>query len=262
MEMIRELSSRGHDVSSFPLSAEASSLCSIKAGAPERAEVVLLDVPYRGDEAVCLAHKKGAKVVALDYEGSVAPEVAISLQVRPGMPSSTRSYTGIDYAIIRREIRKAKAAKCRGSEVLVVIGGGDFEGLSDKIASRLSATPLCVIQGPAGGVIRSERENVRILRSPPDLPHLMPRCSWAVTSGGTAMLEMLFLGKATHVVPRTDAEMVFARGFLEQGALLGVGLEGLNEPSPASINRCEELGPLLVDGCGAERIAQTVELLL
>jgi spore coat polysaccharide biosynthesis predicted glycosyltransferase SpsG len=90
----------------------------------------------------------------------------------------------------------------------------------------------------------------------------MASCAWAVTTGGTTMLEMLCLGKAIHVVPRTEAELAFAQRFAAQGALLGLGLETLQTPAQDLIQTCQQRGPQLVDGKGCERIAFEIESLL
>ena len=257
--MARELAGRGHEVFSVALSRKAASLCSRPVKNRGRADVVLLDVPYPGDEEVRRAREFGAKVVALDYEGGEVPEAVVALQGGRPMPRGTRCHVGIEFAIIRSELRAVKDAGAKGGEVLVILGGGDSEGFANEIARRLPAVPLCVVQGPNAGTLQAERENVRVLQNPSCLPELMSGCPWAVTSGGTTMLEMLFFGKATHVVPRTSAETAFAQKFLKKGALLGVGLENLREPEVEQRRFCERKGPELIDGRGAERIADIVE---
>jgi len=258
-EMARELAARGHEVSSVPLSVKAKSLSSLQPEDRGPADVILLDVPYPGGEEVIRAHEFGAKVVALDYEGDQAPEVVISLQDGRSMPVGTRRHVGIEFAIIRSELRAAKVSRAEGGEVLVILGGGDSEGLSNEIAQRLPAVPLCIVQGPNGVTLQVQRENVRVLQNPSCLPELMSGCPWAVTSGGTTMLEMLFFGKATYIVPKTSAETAFAQKFLNKGVLLGMGLEELRKPTPDQILTCEMKGPEMIDGRGAERIARIVE---
>ena len=73
------------------------------------------------------------------------------------------------------------------------------------------------------------------------------------------MLEMLHLGKAVHVVPRTDAENTFAEYFLTKSAILGIGIEDLIKPENSQKRLCEAKGAKLIDGLGAERIADIVE---
>lgn len=260
--MAREFARRGHQVSAVPLSSRAASICQHKVAYPEVSDMVLLDVPYPGDEAVRRAREMGAQVVALDYEGLVAPEAVISLQKGRSVPSGAQFYVGIEYAIIREELRLAKSAQGATDEVLVVLGGGDFQGLSLEVARRLPSVPLCIVQGPAAEHLKIERDRLRVLHSPTELPQLMSQCAWAVTSGGTTMLEMLFLGKAVHVVPRTEDEERFARQFGNKGAIIGEGLEDLRVPEATQKRSCEAMGPKLIDGRGAQRIAVIVEGLL
>jgi spore coat polysaccharide biosynthesis predicted glycosyltransferase SpsG len=148
------------------------------------------------------------------------------------------------------------------NEVLVIVGGGDSGQLTHSILERITDVPICVVQGPAGAPIISNREKTRIVVNPAELPKLMSQCAWAVTTGGTSMIEMLFLGKAIHVVPRTTDEKIFAGSFEDQGALLGLGLEALMEPSQERIYSCSRKGHELVDGLGCERIAAEIEDLL
>lgn len=89
----------------------------------------------------------------------------------------------------------------------------------------------------------------------------MAGCAWAVTTGGTTMLEMLCLGKAVHVVPRTVPEEQFARRFEQKGSLLGMGLEKLSVPNDTRITACEKRGPEIVDGQGCQRIASLIKTL-
>lgn len=258
-EMGRELAGRGHEVTMVALSSKAESICSCPVGALGRADVVLLDVPFPGDKEVRMAHQFGAKVVALDYEGGEKPEAVVALQGGRSMPTGTRRHVGIEFAIIRSELRAVRGAGGDSGEVLVILGGGDSDGLSNEIARRLPSVPLVIVQGPNGGTLRIERENVRILERPPKLPQLMSSCRWAVTSGGTTMLEMLHLGKAVHVVPRTEAENTFAKHFLTKSAILGIGIEDLIKPETSQKRLCEARGAKLIDGLGAERIADIVE---
>lgn len=259
-ELAQTLIQRGHDVRCVPLSERAATLsplpCSTEDGA---AEIIVLDVPYPGDALVEKAHSAGARVLALDYDGEAAPELVISLQNVRRVPSQSRSRCGVEYAIIREEIHTLGTSHQSSQEVLIIVGGGDQDGLTGRILARLPDLQVCIVQGPAGSPLDLKREGLRIVTHPPDLPRLMARCAWAVTTGGTTMLEMLCLGKAIHVVPRTEAEQAFAQRFQDQGALLGLGLESLRPPTPECRLECEKRGPQLVDGKGCERIAIEIE---
>ena len=292
-ELGEALARRGHAVSFVPLSERAASLCPKHHSNVSQADVIVLDVPYEGDAVVQQARAWQAKVVALDFDGTEAPDVVISLQAVRRVPAQSKILCGVEYAIIREEIHSLGTQHETTGEVLVIVGGGDQDGLTQRIVDRLyqsrresaqcsvlsaqysNPSPLftehlalstphkvCVVQGPAGAPLNLERDGLRIVTNPPDLPQLMARCAWAVTTGGTTMLEMLCLGKAIHVVPRTEPEQIFAQRFADQAALLGLGLEPLRTPTMDQIAACQQRGPQLVDGKGCERIAIEIESLL
>ena len=68
-------------------------------------DLVLLDLPYNGDQWVNDTRCKGKPVVALDYEGTVSPDLIISIFDRGEVPACARHLVGLDYAIIRPDIR-------------------------------------------------------------------------------------------------------------------------------------------------------------
>jgi len=262
IELGRVLADRGHQVDLVPLSPRASGLCPPTPAGGGVPEIIVLDVPYCGDEAVSRARETGARVAALDFDGVEPPDLVVSLQPVRRVPEQSRFLCGVEYAIIRGEIRALGTGHETGDGILVIVGGGDQDGLAARIIERLPDLPVCVVQGPAGVPLRFDRADVRVVVNPPDLPELMARCAWSVSTGGTTMLELLCLGKAVHVAPRTEAETIFARRFDAAGALLGIGLDRLRPPSPEAIAACEQRGPQLVDGRGCERIAAEVETLL
>ncbi len=276
-ELGEALERRGHAVSFVPLSERAAALCPVAKSSIAKADVVVMDVPYEGDTMVRQARALGAKILALDFDGSEAPDTVISLQAVRRVPAQSKALCGVEYAIIREEILERRRARQStishrtprsvertyvSDEVLIIVGGGDQDGLTQRIVERLPDVPVCVVQGPAGAPLNLERHGLRVVMNPPDLPQLMADCAWAVTTGGTTMLEMLCLGKAIHVVPRTEPEQTFAQRFADQGALLDLGLETLRRPTPDQIQTCQQRGPQLVDGKGCERLAIEIESLL
>lgn len=261
-EISKELLCRGHKVVNVALSKKANKLSPLPIEKRGQADVVILDVPYAGDEEVQRAHDFGAAVIALDYEGSVAPEAIISLHDIRNRPKDSKFYVGLEFAIIRSDLRAIKNNKTTNADVVVILGGGDSKELASEIVRKLPQVPVCLVQGPNAKPLKIKRKELRILLNPPDLPQLMSGCQWAVTSGGTTMLEMLHLGKAVHVVPKTEAERVFAKIFLREKALLGLGLENLRVPEANRIKSCERKGPSLIDGLGANRIVKIIEKFL
>ncbi|HEY1084370.1 MAG TPA: hypothetical protein VGE29_19035 [Prosthecobacter sp.] len=257
------LASVGHEVGFHPLSERAEALMTIPVSRKSVPEVIVLDVPYAGDEVLQEARRSGAKVLALDYEGRLAPDLVVSLQSVRQLPEGCRAVSGVEYSIIREEIRSLGTQHTKSDDVLIIVGGGDVDGLSVRIAQALATgcPRLTVVQGPAGGELKGLPAHAKVVINPPDLPQRMAGCAWAVTTGGTTMLEMLCLGKAVHVVPRTVPEEQFARRFEQKGSLLSMGLENLSVPNDTRITVCEKRGPEIVDGQGCQRIASLIKTL-
>lgn len=262
LELGARLARRGHRIHWHPLSERAAGLARIEPSTlPPTADVAILDLPYAGDTTLAAARALSRRTLALDYAGDTAPDLTVSLQAVRALPTRARHVVGIEYAIIREELRRAAPDPASAGGVLVILGGGDRSGLGEAVLDRLvgKVSGLTVIDGPLSATETTAHPQVHRLRQPTDLPQRMAGCSWAVTTGGTTMLELLCLGKAVHVVPRTPEETRFAERLHSVGALLGVGLASLQTPTLSAIARCESLGPSLVDGAGCERIASLVE---
>ena len=265
LELGARLSKLGHDVSFCPLSGDAARLA--KTAEPpksNRADVVVLDVPYAGDHWLQRAQAAGARVLALDYEGEGAPELVVSLQAVRGLPPSARHFVGIEYAVVRSEFRRVKKAGNVSGPVLVLLGGGASAEYSARIAQRVASLKKAVVlvQGPLANKVGDLPENVQVAVMPLNLAELMASCAWAVTTGGTSLLEFLYLGRPVYALPRTAEEAVFANTIAARGALLGVGEEALQMPGPESCKKCMAVGPALVDGAGCERIGNLITTLI
>lgn len=255
------LASKGNEVGFHPLSERAEALMAVPISCMSAPDLIVLDVPYPGDQVLKNARHTGAKVLALDYEGDLAPDLVVSLQSVRQLPKDCKALSGVEYAIIREEIRRLGSSHSKTGDVLVIVGGGDMDGLSVRIAEALAdcCPQLTVIQGPAGGKLNGLPSHVKVVIDPADLPERMAACAWAVTTGGTTMLEMLCLGKAVHVISRTPAEEQFAQRFVQAETLLGLGLNTLAVPASERIAACEKRGPQIVDGQGCQRIASLIK---
>jgi NAD(P)H-dependent FMN reductase len=84
-ELATRLEQQGFTVSARPLSPVAAELSEHAfVASPDACDAVVLDVPGNGSRWVAEAQAMGARCVALDYHGAVAPDLMISLQaVRP-----------------------------------------------------------------------------------------------------------------------------------------------------------------------------------
>lgn len=245
------------------LSAAASRLLPTPTGPEDEAGVVVFDAPGGLDDAIARAQSRGRRTVALDWFGATVPDVNIVIFPHQEVRALRSSYVGLDYVLLRDEVASLPRDTREGRGVLVILGGGDVQGMGHDVAGRLSAQGLDVtlVQGPLARDIRPARE-YRVLVDPPDLPELYAQCRWAVTNGGGCMLEAMCVGKAAVALPQTDAEARLAGWLQQQGALLGTGLQALRDFSWGEIAVVAARGKELVDGRGAQRVSEIVRGLL
>jgi len=259
----RHLERSGYRVLPNPLSETAEAFAKAKRFQIEtsRVDAVILDIPYKSDDVAKSAKRSGAKIMALDYQSMEMVDVVINLQPQGIEPAGHRVFCGIEYAIIRDELIKAKKLAVKTDECLVMIGGGDRNGLANKIIMKLDEIHQhsILIEGPNTKEPAETFAHIRVMRTPPNISELMAGCEWAVTSGGTTMLEMLYLGKPVHVIPRTPAEDAFVSCVAREDVLLGVGLDSLSKPDAVRMGFCRTRGPEVIDGLGCERITDLLE---
>lgn len=224
------------------------------------ADCLVVDLPYAADGLIENAKRLGVSAVTLDYPGDAVPDLAISLYASAARPNDRQALVGTRFAVIRDDVRSL--GRCPdGNGVLVVMGGADVLGVGPCIAMELAAKgqDITLISGPMAAPPVDDDLPFRHITSPPDFPELLAGCSWAVVNGGTTMLELMYLGKAVHVVPQTEAERDFALEQLARGALMGVGRETLSTVSDAKRRQVGRRASEIVDGHGADRILDLVE---
>jgi spore coat polysaccharide biosynthesis predicted glycosyltransferase SpsG len=258
-----ELKKNGYSVRLDPLTEEAHHLLPSLHADEGEAALWLLDLPYDGDKWISEARRDNIPVAALDYQGDVAPDLVISVFDRGTAPNCPRHLIGLEYSIIRQEISSLAPAKS-GHGAIVIIGGGDADGLGERIALDLhgQGVDVTLIDGPLAKETRRLPRSLPRVHCPSDLPSRMASSQWAVTSGGTTMLELLCLSKPIHVVPRTLHEEALARFVASKGALLGIGMDGLTVPTAHMCSEVSARACTLVDGHGPERIVQAIGTLL
>jgi spore coat polysaccharide biosynthesis predicted glycosyltransferase SpsG len=251
--LARYLQTRGHDVT-VSMAWQGDEL------APRRPAVTIVDLPYNGDQWTAAAVERGTRVIGLDYEGELAPDLVISIFDRGRSPSTARRLQGLDYAIIREDIRD-RAPVSAGDGIVVMIGGADIRNRGLDIAHKLKdqGQQVTLVQGPLSPQQDEPVAGIAILRNPTNLADVMAGCSWAVTNGGSTMMEMMCLGKPVHVIPQTEAEQRLAGLIARQNGVLGVTDECPEVPGLAAMVKVGRAASRLVDGLGVRRICDEVE---
>lgn len=231
------------------------------------ADVVVVDLPYSGDEWLREARRKGAGILGLDYRGNDAPDVLVAIVDRGFVPDCLNRHIGLPFAIIRQDVEEA--APCfNGEGVLVSIGGGDQQGLGPTVAENL-ANEGCDVTLIVGPVASSKQQvqsdsppSYRCFTNPDNYSELIGGCSWAVTNGGATMMEMMCMGKAVYVLPQTENERELAHIVADQGGVLGVGIDSVRIPSEAETQSVGSTARRLVDGRGLDRIVAEIGKLI
>lgn len=247
----------GFAVRFAPQSSVAREALSDRADSPRSGppDLTLIDLPYDGSKWAGEAKAAGRPVAALDYTGSEEIDLSIRTNAPAERPAARREVHGLDYAIIRLEVRDVVPESAE--HVLVSIGGSDLGDRGPQAAARLAEAGQSVIlvRGPLAGPLEDAPAGVDVRLNPPELPLMMASCAWAVANAGTTLMELMHLGKAVHVLPQTREEERFASDLLSQGAILGAGLDMLAPPDPGRQAQIAMKAASLVDGQGVKRIS-------
>jgi spore coat polysaccharide biosynthesis predicted glycosyltransferase SpsG len=223
----------------------------------------IIDLPYDILPWVDGGHAK-TPTIALDYFGDARPTLTISLFEHRLPPPDGNRLCGLKYALIRESILQ-KETLLLGKDIMVMIGGSDINGVGGEAALKLSemGKKVSLIQGPCvTNNYSTTLKNITVHKNPKNLENIMASCEWAITNGGGSMMEMMFLGKAVHVIPQTKMELNFAQSIFKKGALLGIGTDSINIPSNKRILEVSKRARELLDGGGANRISNLVKDLL
>jgi spore coat polysaccharide biosynthesis predicted glycosyltransferase SpsG len=255
---------RGFQVRVDALSDDGRRLLPPSPQDAQAADLWMLDIPYDADALVMAARREKCPVAALDFQGENPPDLVISIFRRETGPATGRQLFGLEYAIIRPEIARLAPAPA-GEGVIVVIGGGDQEGLGERVAIALDrqGSAVTLVDGPLAAIGPNPLPpQIQRISAPSDLAARMASCLWGVTGGGGTMLEMMCLGKPVYVVPRTSHERSLAQLIFDRGGVLGTGFESLASPTGGEFGRVSATARKLIDGRGAERIIDAVNTLL
>jgi UDP-2,4-diacetamido-2,4,6-trideoxy-beta-L-altropyranose hydrolase len=189
---------------------------------------------------------------------------------------------GPSYVLLRREFRQMNdigEIRKTGNRILVTLGGSDPENLSPKIADALvscSDLEVTVIAGAgcdnADELCRLKANNLRVVCNPSNLTQFMKNCDQAVITAGGTLWELLSIGCAVLSYSRNVVQARVVQGLARQGTVVDMGETRNFDPaklavsvnelshSPAIRDRMTTLGHALVDGMGAARVVEAMQL--
>lgn len=193
-------------------------------------------------------------------------------------PSSTKFLLGPEYALLRPEFADAPRRRINGRirRALITLGGGDPSGLTAHliqwVRGVLPGTMLDVVLGPlAGDFFRGSMSKVRVHRDPSSMRDLMESADLAVSAGGQTTYELAATGTPAVIIAVAANQVPQSLAWDAAGVLAYAGRAGDHEMSrlltqkiriladdPALRRSMSERGRNIVDGRGAERVAEAV----
>ena len=210
---------------------------------PLRFDFLIYDMPFIEHEILTLlkAANPNGRIIALDFDDYEYENVdhVFNLYNHGDFSlaeSNTRTKfeSGFHLAIIREgffpyRLNGVKIAELFES-VLVSFGGSDPSGNTLKALDALRAFPakkVVILRGP---LFRNEEQLIKIAQESglavdiagpvDDIERWMAEADVVICGGGTTMLEALFLGRPTIVLPQSASEQIFAGEAVSKDACL------------------------------------------
>jgi spore coat polysaccharide biosynthesis predicted glycosyltransferase SpsG len=218
---------------------------------------VIIDLPYDGDFLTERIDSK-FKVIGLDYLGEANLDLVINV-FDYGRYKGSNQINGLDYAIIREDILSLiNVNSVKKENVLVMLGSYDLKNYAYEVISLINNKKI-----PISFVEKEKSINVSSFdfcshyENPSNIAEIMSSCTWAISNGGSSMLELMALGKAVHVLPQTKAEKALAKQILRSGGLLGLEFP-VSIPNLGKINKVGKIANTLIDGQGVKRIINLI----
>lgn len=236
------------------------------------------DVQAAGWRTVCIDDFAGFAIAA----EVVINHNAYAADLRYEVPAGTRLLLGPRYALLRRQFRETRAAATAPPAtpyLLVLIGGSDPHQWSVRLAhSLLAAVPvnIVVVAGPATTGLPELQQlaqapgRLAVKSQPPDLPALMAGASFAISGAGVTTYELACLGVPSLllIVADNQRQNAAALGRLGIARVLGwhedLHADEIAAHAAALLDNGSERqamaarGRRLVDGAGAERVAEEI----
>lgn len=197
----------------------------------------------------------------------------------------TRLLLGTPYALVREEFAQEPNRLTRKvvQRVLIAVGGMDQFGLTLRLMEwtreALGGVAMEVIVGPffsedeTHQLERATRAEGRVTlhRDPPKIRDLMLSCDVAIAGGGQTVYELAATGTPSLAIRMFDNQTGNVTALAAKGTLTWVGdaqdkdlhekvhrALGQLSGEPERREAMSRDGRLLVDGCGAQRVARTL----
>ena len=202
--------------------------------------------------------------------------------------SDTRLLLGTKYTMLRPEFMEWANLRRHipdlANKVLVTMGGSDPDNVTQKVVRALAQVPgenieVKVVVGPSYPHLQILRASIhslacgfQILQNITDMSALMAWADVAVTAGGSTCWELAYMGLPALVIVLADNQKYIAEGMDQAGAAINLNwhdevstgqlAEALSDllKSGGQRRQMSEMGKSLVDGLGAARVAEALQV--
>jgi spore coat polysaccharide biosynthesis predicted glycosyltransferase SpsG len=202
------------------------------------------------------------------------------------LPDGTVRLAGLDYALMRDEIRAARTGQhppaASPVRVFAFFGGTDAFGAAPVVTSALFGTGVPfdlrvvgateTLREELTGTVPGPDQRITVIEPTSELAGEVTAADVIVSAAGTSSWELLCLGAACAFVCVADNQVVSYERVVEAGAVAGVGRLGALRADPAEgigvlaallddeseRHRLRAAGSTLVDGRGRERVADAL----
>jgi UDP-2,4-diacetamido-2,4,6-trideoxy-beta-L-altropyranose hydrolase len=216
---------------------------------------------------------EGRRVVLVDDLGPA--RMAADIVIDPPTaatwpPAAGLCLGGFEHVLLRREVREARSTRTVSGGVLVAMGGSDPADLTRPLAQALDGVGLdvTVVLGPGYRGSFLTGRSARVAQA--DFAATLACSELLVTGYGHSLLEAAHLGVPAVAVVNRLEHLPHARAFCEEGTARM--LDMTRRPHPPELaelvtelfgdrrsrTAMGERGEELVDGLGAERIAEAI----
>ncbi len=257
----------------------------------QRSEWVVVDGYHFGAHYQRILKERGLRLLVIDDKGHAAHYYADivlnqNIHAEPELYTHKEPYTrillGPQYVLLRREFMpwrgwKRVVADVAG-KILITLGGADPQNFSANIITTLheldhSSMEIVLIIGAANAhydhnihLIKKMNLPVKLLRSVSNMSELMSWADVAISSGGTTVWELAFMGVPSLVGRIAPVEDLLIQGLNKYNLFNDIGwfdeipIAQLSELINLFIYNKERrkevavLGPKIVDGNGCNRV--------
>ena len=196
---------------------------------------------------------------------------------------------GPKFFVLRKEFIANKAIKKTSNKrkkVLVSMGGSDTNNLTSQVIKALSKISIelevFVVKGPLSNFtaeqiqnsFRNSNSNFEIINSPKNMSDLMKKSDIAITTSGLTQYETSAMGLPAIVISINDYHKYVVDEFAKSNSIVSFGLFNKSFSNKLKkevhrllkntdlINAMSKNGKGLVDGLGAQRILDKINLQL